>query len=64
MVYGLDISLDVGKKIDFKNWVPSRDGFLITVDSVNIKNHLFTIKLSLNYEHSEDKEEILKLMFN
>jgi DnaJ-class molecular chaperone len=64
MIYGMDISLDVGKKIEFKNWVASRDGFLITVDSINIKNHLFAIKLSLNYEHSDDKEEILKLMFN
>ncbi len=63
-VYGLDINLDVGKKLEFKNWVPSRDGFLITVDTINIKNHFFAIKLSLNYEHTEDKEDVLKLMFN
>ena len=64
MVYGLDINLNVGKQIEYKNWVPSRDGFLINVDKVSIKNHYFAIKLSLNYEHSEDKEDVLKLMFN
>lgn len=64
MVYGLDINVDVGKNIDYKNWVPSRDGFFINVDNINIKNHYFGIKLSLDYEHTDEKEEVLKIMFN
>ena len=53
MVYGLDITLDLDteSKIEYKNYVPSRDGFLINVDKLNIKNQYFAIKLSLNYEH-------------
>jgi hypothetical protein len=66
MVYGLDIELDLGNdlKIEYKDYVPSRDGFLINVDKLNIKNHLFAIKLVLSYEHSDEKEEILKCVFN
>jgi DnaJ-class molecular chaperone len=66
MVYGLDIELDFGKniKIEYKDYVPSRDGFLITVDKINIINHCFAIKLILNYEHSDEKEDILKIYFN
>jgi len=66
MVYGLDIILDLGPntKIEYKNYVPSRDGFLINVDQLNINNQIFAIKLVLNYEHSEDKEDILKSIFN
>jgi DnaJ-class molecular chaperone len=66
MVYGLDIELDLGGdlKIEYKNYVPSRDGFLINVDKLNIKNHLFAIKLVMGYEHTDEKEEILKSIFN
>jgi DnaJ-class molecular chaperone len=66
MVYGLDIELDLGGdlKIEYKNYVPSRDGFLINVDKLNIKNHLFAIKLVMVYEHTDEKEEILKSVFN
>jgi hypothetical protein len=66
MVYGLDITLDLDKdsRIEYKNYVPSRDGFLINVDKLNIKNQYFAIKLSLDYEHSEDKEHLLKEYFN
>ena len=64
MVYGLDIKLDIIKQIEYLNWVPSRDGFLIMVDDINIKNNLIAIKLSLDYEHSAEKEIILKEMFN
>jgi len=65
MVYGLDIILDLDNesKIEYKNFVPSRDGFFINVDKLNIKNQLFGIKLSLDYEHDENKEEILKEYF-
>jgi len=66
MVYGLDITLDLDteSKIEYKNYVPSRDGFLINVDKLNIKNQYFAIKLSLNYEHDENREELLKEYFN
>ena len=78
MVYGLDINVDFGntgsndkdspknsnRNIEYKNWVPSRDGFFINVENINIKNHYFGIKLSLEYEHSDEKEEVLKIMFN
>jgi len=66
MVYGLDIILDLDKdsKIEYKNYVPSRDGFLINVNKLNIKNQYFAIKLSLEYEHEENKEHILKEYFN
>jgi len=66
MVYGLDIILDLDKesKIEYLNYVPSRDGFLINVDKLNIKNQYFAIKLSLDYEHNPDKEQILKDHFN
>ena len=64
MIYGLDIVLNVGKIIEYKQWVPSRDGLLINVDKITIKNNSFVIKLTLNYEHSFDKEQILQNFFN
>lgn len=66
MVYGLDVTLDLAenKTIEYKNYVPSRDGFLINVDNINIKNQYFAIKLNLDYEHTDEKEEILKILFN
>ena len=66
MVYGLDVILDLAenKTIEYKNYVPSRDGFLINVENINIKNQYFAIKLNLDYEHTDEKEEILKILFN
>ena len=66
MFYGIDIKLNIGdnKQIEYINWVPSRDGLIINVQSINIKNHCFTIKLTLNYEHNDEKEEILRYIFN
>lgn len=63
-IYGLDIDITIDKKIEYKNWIPVRDGILISVDDITMKNHCFAIKMSLSYEHSDDKEEVLKLMFN
>jgi hypothetical protein len=62
----LDITLDLDteSKIEYRNYVPSRDGFLINVDKLNIKNQYFAIKLSLNYEHDENREQLLKEYFN
>lgn len=74
MIYGLDIYLDLGenKNISIQNWVPSRDGFLIEINSNNknvesnikIPTHNLGIKLYLNYEDSKEKEEILKKYFS
>lgn len=64
MIYGLNININVGKQIHYDNWIPYRDGFLITVDDIYIRNHCFAIKLSLNYDHNNEKEEILKSFFN
>ncbi len=65
MVYGLDVNLNMGiNNISYNNWVPSRDGLIINIDKVKIKNHYFAIKFILDYEDSEDKEEILKTYFN
>jgi curved DNA-binding protein CbpA len=74
MIYGLDIYLDLGenKNISIQNWVPSRDGFLIEINSnkknvesnLKISTHNLGIKLYLNYEDSSEKEEILKKYFS
>ena len=75
MIYGLDIILNLGedKKINIQNWVPSRDGFIIDINSlenskieINIKSNKYNLvlKLFLNYEHTDDKEGILKQLFS
>jgi len=69
MIYGLDIQLELGenKNISIQNWVPSRDGFLIEINNIEsnivISSHNLAIKLYLNYEHSNEKEELLKKYF-
>lgn len=69
MIYGLDIKLDLGdgKNIQLNNWVPSRDGFLIEISN-NITdmflNYNLAIKLFLNYEHTVEKEQLLKQYFS
>jgi curved DNA-binding protein CbpA len=75
MIYGMDICLELGegKKISIQNWVPSRDGFLVEISNTNNKNiesniilsnYNLAIKLFLNYEDSEEKEQILKQYFS
>lgn len=65
LVYGLDVKLQIGKDIiEYKNWVPSRDGILITLDKIKIKNNICAIKFVLNYEDTDDKHDILKSIFN
>lgn len=69
LVYGLDIHLDLGenKIINIENWVPSRDGYLIdinTENNVQIIKYNLGIKLFLDYENSADKENILKQYFS
>jgi curved DNA-binding protein CbpA len=65
MVYGLDINLQTGDEvIKITKWIPSRDGFLININQIKIKNLILTIKLVLNYEHTIEKEQILIKYFN
>ncbi len=70
MIYGMDICLDLGegKKINIQNWVPSRDGFIVETSNINNKNILnnynLAIKLFLNYEDNQEKEQILKQYFS
>lgn len=74
MIYGLDIILNLGEdnKINIQNWVPSRDGFIIDINSLdntkiktNIRSDKYNLvlKLYLNYEHTDEKEKILKQHF-
>ena len=61
MIYGLDI--DIGNNIIINNWVPSRDGFIIDLKN-KIVNYNLAIKLYLNYENNNEKEQILKQYFS
>ncbi len=66
MIYGLDICLDLGdkKEIVINNWVPSRDGFFIDIsNNKNIETNI-GIKLFLNYENTNEKENLLKQYFS
>lgn len=64
MTYGLNINLDIGNIEINQFWIPSRDGFLVEINQVKIKNYIITIKLILDYIHSIDKEQILLNYFN
>lgn len=73
MIYGLDIYLDLGenKVININNWVPSRDGFFIEITNnknietnLKLSNYNLTIKLILNYEDNEEREQLLKMYFS
>jgi len=67
MVYGLDINIDLGdlKEINIQKWVPCRDGFLIELSNDTlISEYNVTIKLILNYESTDDKEQLLKEYFS
>lgn len=71
MIYGLDILLDLGynKIINIQKWIPSRDGYLIDItnkyiNEFNLLDYNLTIKLVLDYESTEEKEQILKQYFS
>ena len=64
MTYGLNINLDIGNFEINPFWIPARDGFLVEINQVKIKNYIITIKLILDYIHSSDKEQILLNYFN
>ena len=74
MIYGMDICLDLGegKNITIQDWVPSRDGFLVEISNTNkniesnikLCNYKLAIKLFLNYEDNDEKQQILKQYFS
>ena len=60
MIYGVDIDLQIGDDImKIPKWVAGRDGFFIDLNKVKIKNYNFAIKLILQYNHTDEKEQIL-----
>ena len=68
MIYGLDLFYELGdeKIIDIKNWIPFRDGNFIDLNNfnINILNYNLAIKLYLDYETNDEKEDILKKYFS
>ena len=75
LIYGIDIKLDIGenKNIDIQNWVPSRDGYLIDISNNNIITQFRSentnplslgIKLFLDYDNTDEKEQLLKQYFS
>lgn len=60
MIYGLNINLDTGlNKIDISYWIPSRDGLVIDINTIKIKNYTLCIKLNLDYEDTDDKKKLI-----
>jgi len=65
MIYGLKLNIDLGfKKINIQSYTPSRDGYILYFDDININNNKLGIRFLLNYNHTNDKERILKEFFN
>ena len=64
MIYGMNININLGIKKISLNWNPSRDGYSIEIQQVDISGHLLEIKFFIEYNHSENKEKILKKVFN
>lgn len=65
LVYGLNINLSLGtNNIVIPKWIPSRDGFLIDVNQIKIKNFNLILKLVLSYDHTVEKENLLLKYFS
>jgi DnaJ-class molecular chaperone len=65
MVYGMELDINLGfKKINIKSWTPSRDGYEIIFNDINLLNHKLILKFYLNYNHTKDKEMVLKKYFD
>lgn len=61
-VYGLNLNFKINKQDKiYYNYVPSRDGNFLTLDNKDIN---LVIKFVLEYNHSDDKENLLKEYFN
>jgi len=65
MIYGLDLKYVLNnQEIYIPNWIPARDGLIIDINQFKFKNYILNIKLSLDYDHSENKQKILFEYFN
>jgi curved DNA-binding protein CbpA len=65
MIYGIDINLQIGNEnMIIPKWVSCRDGFIINLNKIKIKNYNFAIKLILQYNHTDEKEKILLKYFS
>ena len=61
LIYGLDIQFKSGTtNINIPNWIPSRDGLFVEINTIKIKNYIFTVKLNLIYDDNENKKELIK----
>ena len=64
-VYGTNISFKIGNKnIEYLNWIPSREGNIIFIDSFSNESFKFAIKLTLKFEDNEIKKKVLEEYFN
>lgn len=64
-VYGTNVSFKIGNsKIEYNNWVPSREGNIIFLDKIENCKYDFAIKFILNYQDNEIKRKVLKEYFN
>jgi curved DNA-binding protein CbpA len=63
-IYGLDISINLSDDIiNINNWIPYRDGYLITIDK-KIGKYTLAIKLYLDYDNTNENKELLKKYFS
>jgi DnaJ-class molecular chaperone len=63
-IYGLDFEIIINNKnYSYNNWIPSRDGMIIILNN-NINKLDIGIKFIINYNHSDEKLELLKNNFS
>jgi hypothetical protein len=63
-IYGLDFEIEINnKKYSYNNWIPNRDGMIINLDE-NINNNNIGIKFIINYNHTDEKLDLLKNYFS
>jgi len=64
-VYGTNIKFKIGsKELEYLNWIPSREGNVIFIDSIENCSFKFAIKLTLKYQDNEVKKKVLNEYFN
>ena len=68
MIYGLNLEFQVGEKnFTYNNWVPHRDGWRVEInDSLPKQNVIdtFEVHLMLEYNHTDEKKQLLHDIFN
>ena len=60
----MNINMNIDSKIIKLKWNPSRDGYILKLKEIKIGDYYFKIKFNLEYNHTLDKEKILKEYFN